>query len=545
MPRLAWRPGRRSPGWSLRAQLTVALVVAVAIFGAAAALLTARAYRQDRAAAGRQLASLARSAATRLDTQLTQSEQLLAGIAAQDAIAGLDITSCGLVLSGFRNFGPGYLVLVGPDDRVLCSSRPAGEVAPTAFTGAGWAADARRTGRPLHVEPVAEPVGRHPSIILAAPVPQPPAGAAPAVLAAVLDLDSFAPDLVGPLETDRGTVIAAVDAPGTTILFRHPGNYAGRPLQTRDPRGPGSSLFEGKGFDGVRRVYRAVTAPGLGWHVVAGTPVSVAFAPAHRTVSQSVALTIVVFCMLAFVALYLSRRLVRPADTALAERVAELAEARGELQRALVRFTEVQEDERRTIAQAVHDDTIQALIATMWALDDLDAAETSPRTAEVLERVRANLTQAVGAARSLLFELRPPALDELGLTAAVGQQLESLQRDAGLAVSLDSDVTGHLPVHIETLAFRAAQEALRNVRRHAAATAAAVTIRRDDDHVVVEVDDDGIGVNLADLVTAGPARAGIVGMRETIAMHGGSFSIGPRPAGGTRVTFSLPLPPAS
>src|SRR5206468_13014375 len=192
-------------------------------------------------------------------------------------------------------------------------------------------------------------------------------------------------------------------------------------------------------------------------------------------------------------------------------RVAELAETRDELQRALVRFTEVQEDERRTIARAVHDDTIQALIATMWALDDLEGAETSPHAAEVIERVRANLAKAVGAARSLLFELRPPALDELGLSAAVSQQLEHLGRETGITVSLDSDVGGHLPVHLETLAFRTAQEALRNVRQHAAASSASVSIRRYDDRVVVEVDDDGVGVDLAHLVTADPARAGIVG----------------------------------
>ena len=539
----AGRPGRRSVGWSLRAQLAVALVAAVALFGAAAALLTARAYRQDRSGAGRQLATLARSAATQLDTQVAQAQQLLIGIAAQDAIAGLDVNRCGLVLSGFRGLGPGYLVLVGPDDRVLCSSHAPGEVPAGAFAGAGWAAQARRTGRPVHAEPVDDPVGHKPSLVLAAPVPHPPAGTAPAVLAAVLDLDSFAPDLVGPLESDRGTVVAAVDATGTTILFRHPGSYAGRPLTPTGDRG--SSLFQAKGFDGIERVYRAVTAPVLGWRVVAGTPVSVAFAPARRTVSQSVALTVVVFCMLAFLAVYLSRRLVRPADTALAERVAELGEARDELQRALVRFTEVQEDERRTIARTVHDDTIQSLIATMWALDDLGAADLSPRAAEVLERVRTNLARAVGSARSLLFELRPPALDELGLSAAVGQQLEHLERETGITASLDSDVGGHLPVHLETLAFRVAQEALRNVRQHSAAKSAAVSIRRYDDHVVVEVDDDGVGVDVADLMSGGPARAGVVGMRETIAMYGGSFSIGPRPAGGTRVTFSLPLPPAS
>src|SRR5207244_1390217 len=156
------RPGRRSHGWSLRAQLVVALAVAVALFGAAAALLTARAYRQDRAAAGRLLASLARAAATRLDSQVTQSQQALGAIAAQDAIAALDRDRCGLVLSGFRGLGPGYLVLVGPDDRVLCSSRPPGELAVGAFSGAGWLADARRTGGAGPPAPVPAPPRRDP-----------------------------------------------------------------------------------------------------------------------------------------------------------------------------------------------------------------------------------------------------------------------------------------------------------------------------------------------------------------------------------------------
>ena len=593
------RSGRRSRGWPLPAQLAVALVVSVALFGAAAALLTARAYREDRAAAGRQLATLAKVSATRLDNQVAQSEQVIGGIAAQDAIRGLDRDRCGLVLGGFRGLGPGYLVLIGRDGAVLCSSQAPGEVPPGAYAGAGWVADARRSGNAVHAEPVSDPVTGRPSMVIATPVPGAPAdgppgaGRPPAVLAAVLELDSMAPDLVGPLEADRGTVVAAVDAAGTTVLFRYPGHYAGRAVAANDR---GSSLFQAKGLDGVERVFRAVTAPQLGWRVLAGTPVSVAFAPARRTVSQSVTLTAVVFCMLALLALLLTRRLVRPtqalttaivaaragddaapapeegpaelarmaaefnalqaarvaeeaarraSETALAERVAELAEARAELQRALVRFAEVQEDERRLIAHAVHDETIQALIATMWALDDLDAEETTPHVAEVLGRVRDNLSTAVGAARSLLFELRPPALDELGLAAALEQQLEHLGRETGIAVGFECDVHGRLPVHVETLAFRTAQEALRNIRQHAAARSVDVSIRRHDDRLIVEVDDDGVGVRPADLLAAGPARAGIVGMRETIGMYGGTFTIGPRPSGGTRVTFSLPLPSPS
>jgi len=590
------RPGRRSRGWSLRAQLAAALVASVTLFGAAAALLTARGYRDDRAAAGRQLATLARAAATKLDGQVAQTEQLLGGIAAQDAITGLDAGRCGLVLGGFRGLGPGYLALVGPGNDVLCSSRQAGELAPGVFAAAGWVADARRAGRAVHAEPVTDPVTQRPTMVLATPVPAAAGGEAPAgnrppaVLAAVLDLDGFAPDLVGPLEADRGTVVAAVDAAGSTVLFRHPGHYAGRPVTTGNP---GTSLFQAKGFDGVERIFRAVTAPQLGWHIYAGTPVSVAFAPARRTVTQSIALTLVVFCMLALLAGLLTRRLVRPAralaeaivaaragddapptpeegpaelarvaaefnalqaaraaeeagrraaDAELAERVAELGEARAELRRALVRFTELQEDERRSIAQAVHDQTIQALIATMWALDDLDAEETTPHVAAVLDRVRGNLSAAVGAARSLLFELRPPALDELGLGAALEQQLDRLSKETGIAVAFDNDVLGRLPLHVETLAFRTAQEALRNVRQHASARSARVAIRRYDDRLEVDVDDDGVGVRPADLVASGPARAGIVGMREAVGMHGGTFAIGPRPAGGTRVSFSLPLP---
>ncbi|HLJ07531.1 MAG TPA: ATP-binding protein, partial [Acidimicrobiia bacterium] len=583
-------------GWSLRAQLAVALVASVALFGAAAALLTARSYHDDRAAAGRQLATLARAAASKLDSQVAQSEQVLAGIAAQDAITALDPGRCGLVLGGFRGLGPGYLALVGPDGDVLCSSRPAGELTPAAFAAAGWVADARRAGRAVHAEPVADPVTQRPMMVLATPVPAAaaagtaPAGKRPpAVLAAVLDLDGFAPDLVGPLDADRGTVVAAVDAAGSTVLFRNPGHYAGRPITTGNP---GTSLFQAKGFDGVERIFRAVTAPQLGWHVYAGTPVSVAFAAAHRTVAHSIALTLVVFCMLALLTGLLTRRVVRPAraladaivaaragddaprapeegpaelarvaaefnalqaaraaeeagrraaDAELAERVAELGEARAELRRALVRFTELQEDERRSIAQAVHDQTIQALIATMWALDDLDAEETSPHVTAVLDRARENLSAAVGAARSLLFELRPPALDELGLGAALEQQLDRLGQETGIAVAFDNDVQGRLPLHVETLAFRTAQEALRNVRQHASARSARVAIRRYDDRLEVDVDDDGVGVRPADLVASGPARAGIVGMREAVGMHGGTFAIGPRPAGGTRVSFSLPL----
>src|SRR5437763_1213144 len=146
----------------------------------------------------------------------------------------------------------------------------------------GWALRALLVGERAHCDPPADPISHNATRFLATPVPR-PAGSdgVPAVLAGVLDLDGFAPDLVGPLEADRGTVVAAINAPGTTLLFRHPGDYAGRRLSAAGD--PGSALFQTKGFDGIERLFRVVTAPGLARHVVAGTPVSVASAPPRRS----------------------------------------------------------------------------------------------------------------------------------------------------------------------------------------------------------------------------------------------------------------------
>lgn len=229
-------------------------------------------------------------------------------------------------------------------------------------------------------------------------------------------------------------------------------------------------------------------------------------------------------------------------DNAVPATEIELAEARAELQRALVRFTQLQEAERHLIAQTIHDDTIQTLIAALWSLDDLDAASVPPATAAVLSRVRDNLAGAVASARSLLFDLRPPALDQLGLGAAIEQQVDRLVDETGIDATFESGVHERLPLYLETLAFRTVQEALRNIRQHSSATTVRVSLHRHLDRLTVEVEDNGVGVRPTDLVGDGSPHAGIVAMRETITMSGGSFSIGALPPGGTSVSFSLPLP---
>jgi PAS domain S-box-containing protein len=224
------------------------------------------------------------------------------------------------------------------------------------------------------------------------------------------------------------------------------------------------------------------------------------------------------------------------------QRVGQLAEARAEVRRALVHFTQAQEEQRRFVARALHDDTIQAVTATLWALDDLaEAADPSTRAA-VIDRARENLRQAVAAARWLLFELRPPLLDELGFPAAVEQQLSRLTEECGLQTSLVSDLAGRLPTHLETLAFRTTEEALRNVRLHARASSVVVRIGAGAGGLEVVVDDDGVGLDPALASRPAPdGPVGIVSMRETITMAGGTFTVGSGPDGGTRLAFSLPV----
>ncbi|MGH8971787.1 MAG: sensor histidine kinase [Acidimicrobiia bacterium] len=217
---------------------------------------------------------------------------------------------------------------------------------------------------------------------------------------------------------------------------------------------------------------------------------------------------------------------------------------RADLQRALARFTYLQEEQRRMLAKAIHDHTIQPVVATLWALDDLAESSGEGPERDVIVQARANLREAIASARSLISELRPPLLDELGLVAAVEQQLVRLAEDTGLEVSLVSDLAWRLPPHLETLAFRTTEEALRNVRRHASASTVSVHVHGEGATVEVVVDDDGVGVPFDALArAAGDGHVGLIFMRETIAMAGGTFTVGLRPTGGTRLSFTLPAEP--
>jgi two-component system sensor histidine kinase UhpB len=141
----------------------------------------------------------------------------------------------------------------------------------------------------------------------------------------------------------------------------------------------------------------------------------------------------------------------------------------------------------------------------------------------------------------LVRDLRPAQLDDLGLVAALQYLAEEEQDRAGLrvSVSIDGDLQRLDPL-LETVLFRVAQEALTNVARHAQTDRAAIRLRTDGSQVILEIEDEGIGLEPAAHELAGRGW-GLAGMRERAESMGGRFDLRSAPGAGTRVEVCVPL----
>jgi PAS domain S-box-containing protein len=210
----------------------------------------------------------------------------------------------------------------------------------------------------------------------------------------------------------------------------------------------------------------------------------------------------------------------------------------------LERVVTSQEEERRQVAGDIHDDAIQAMVAVTLQLQALGGRLRDPRSNELLERLAATATESVGRLRQLVFELRPPLLDEVGLAAAIEHYARRAGELAGFAVQVSDEAAGELPAELRVVAYRIVQEALVNVRVHARASRVAIRLEEADSGVLVRVSDDGIGF-LPGLAERRPAgHLGLVSMREQAAMAGGWCRVASAPGMGTTVELWLPRPPA-
>ena len=194
------------------------------------------------------------------------------------------------------------------------------------------------------------------------------------------------------------------------------------------------------------------------------------------------------------------------------------------------------ESERRRWARELHDQTLQGLAALRLVLGaGLGGDETALRGA--VKQVMDQIGDEVAALRSLIAELRPPALDQLGLEPA----LEALVKQAAAAHGLDFDLRyefeGRLPEQLESTLYRLVQESLTNVGKHARADRVEVVVARSGGGVTVRVADNGVGVQ----ATGAGSGFGLLGMRERVELAGGELELRSGDDG-TTIEAHIPVP---
>lgn len=208
---------------------------------------------------------------------------------------------------------------------------------------------------------------------------------------------------------------------------------------------------------------------------------------------------------------------------------------------ALRRLNERLEEEAKRIAHALHDEAGQFLACVHIALEEV-GRELPPPLRERLRGVRALLEQIEGHLRRLSHELRPTILDDLGLLPALEFLAEGVTKRTGLPIAVEGPRDGRLPSSIETALYRVVQEALTNVVKHAKATRASVQIQRDSGIITCSIGDDGIGFDVPALTARkGQGSLGLIGIRERLAVLGGTLQIDSQLGRGTGMFITIPL----
>jgi two-component system, NarL family, sensor histidine kinase UhpB len=200
---------------------------------------------------------------------------------------------------------------------------------------------------------------------------------------------------------------------------------------------------------------------------------------------------------------------------------------------------QAQEEERARVARDLHDEVNQSLTGLLLRLEAVREAAPPELEAELAE-TKALANQAMQELLSLARQLRPTALDDLGLTAAVAGQVEQLARgEIEAEFGAEGDFSD-LDDDTQLVVYRVAQEALSNATRHSEATNVTVRLRRSDaDEVELDVTDDGRGFAFDE----SEGGLGLAGMRERALLIGAKLTIESRPEHGTTVRLVVPAPP--
>jgi len=202
------------------------------------------------------------------------------------------------------------------------------------------------------------------------------------------------------------------------------------------------------------------------------------------------------------------------------------------------------EEERARLAAQLHDGPVQRLAALGYRLERLGLGLNRGELEEAgqeLEGLRAAIATEIQELRRMMTEMRPPILSERGLGPALRDHAALVSMEAGLKVSVQIEGDGRAGPTVETILYRVAREALLNTVKHARSRRAWIHLRALDEELAMEVGDDGIGFETADMLGPGADRfLGLISMRERVESAGGTWTLHAAPGRGTRIQIRVP-----
>jgi signal transduction histidine kinase len=246
-------------------------------------------------------------------------------------------------------------------------------------------------------------------------------------------------------------------------------------------------------------------------------------------------------------------------ETLVELRTANLAESNEQLQREMAereraelarealrrKLLNAQEEERRRIARELHDQMGQNLTALNVGLNSLLDRQARSGLSTRVQRLQELATQTARDLHRVAVELRPAALDDLGLVKAIRGLTESWSTRHGIDVDLEVGQYQSVGIspEIETILYRIIQEALNNVAKHSGATRVALVLRRNTDHVQAIIEDDGRGFDnpVASQSANGSGHLGLLGIQERLGIVGGSLTVESTPGFGATLIAHVPI----
>ncbi|PYQ54030.1 MAG: hypothetical protein DMF59_00030 [Acidobacteria bacterium] len=516
---------------------------------------------------------IARSLASDLSDSNARANALLTRMVGRPKIRHATAGDCDSLFA-IVDFFPQYLNLVLFDTRgnIVCSATPTEADAKISAAAESLISARLRSAPNASLETIVLPIaGKWISVDFRATRD---GNAVTGILALeqYLDLD------VGAFPT--GTVVTLVDANGR-IAARSPDGerWLGRDYSATGAGRIATTAREGRaqarGVDGVTRQYGFTHVPGRDWLVYVGIPAGVGRAAVRSLIVRGLSAGMIIFAVVLLLALRLARTIKSPLDVlaGAAKRVADagyvgqvpadgpreiavvaqafnhMIESRSEVETALEalskKLLDVQEEERSRIAREIHDELGQLLTALKMDIGGLliSAEPLNPDQKMMARRIRQALTQTISSVQRISAELRPAALDDFGLIAAIESDVHTFEERTGVEcdLSFPSD-TLTFGSEVDAAIYRIVQEAMTNVARHSDATRLEIKLRQNDGVASLEIRDDGKGIPAEKV--RDHRSLGIIGMRERARRIGASVEVEGVEGRGTTVSVRIPVPAA-